>query len=183
MPTTEETLALSLRDVLKRKPVDKITVKDIVTECNLTRQTFYNHFADIYELVEYAACTNTRKILDKTASYDKWQCGFYTVMTVMQNNKTIVKNTYQSNYRDLMEKYIFKVIYSYVIDIVEKLAEDMNVAQKHKDFIAHFYTLALLALIHEWVQNDLKEDPKKIVQQVATLVQGDFKNDLQKYAK
>jgi hypothetical protein len=37
MPTTEETLALSLCDILKRKPVDKITVKDIVTECNLTR--------------------------------------------------------------------------------------------------------------------------------------------------
>ncbi|GAQ02190.1 TetR family transcriptional regulator [Companilactobacillus farciminis] len=104
-------------------------------------------------------------------------------MTIMQNNKTIVKNAYQSNYRDLMEKYIFKVIYSYVIDIVEKVAEDMIVEQKHKDFIAHFYTLALLALIHEWVQNDLKEDPKEIVQQVATLVQGDFKNDLQKYAK
>lgn len=38
-------------------------------------------------------------------------------------------------------------------------------------------------LVQEWVQNDLKEDPKEIVQQVATLVQGDFKNDLQKYAK
>ena len=42
--TTEDVLIDALNVILEKKPIDKITVKDIVSECNLTRQTFYNHF-------------------------------------------------------------------------------------------------------------------------------------------
>ena len=30
------------------KNIDKITVKDIVDECGISRQSFYYHFQDIY---------------------------------------------------------------------------------------------------------------------------------------
>lgn len=82
-----------------------------------------------------------------------------------------------------MHKYIYEVIYKYIIEIVEKQAIGMNVDQKHKNFIAHFYTLAFISLIFEWVNNDMKEDPQDIVNELAVLVQGDFQKALTKYAK
>ena len=82
-----------------------------------------------------------------------------------------------------MHKYIYEVIYKYIIEIVEKQAIGMNVDQKHKNFIAHFYTLAFTSLIFEWVNNDMKEDPQDIVNELAVLVQGDFQKALTKYAK
>jgi len=181
--STEDILIDSLNNVLQVKPIDKITVKDIVTECNLTRQTFYNHFSDIYELVEYSACQNAEKILENVADYENWQKGFYDVMIVMKDNKSIVQNVYQSLYRDLMEKYIYKVIYNYIIAVVEKQATGMVVDQKHKDFIAHFYSLAFIALILEWMKDGMKDDPQEIVDQTGVLVHGDFKKALNKYAK
>jgi len=59
----------------------------------------------------------------------------------------------------------------------------MRVAQKHKDFIAHFYSLAFIALIFEWVKDGLKEDPVALVEQTGVLVQGDFQKALQNYAE
>lgn len=181
--TTEDVLIDSLNIILEKKPIDKITVKDIVTECGLTRQTFYNHFSDIYELVEYSAKQNVHELLSSVSDYDTWQKGFYDIMLAMRDHETIIQNIYQSAYRDLMEKYIYKVIYSYIINVVEKQAEGMVVDAKHKDFIAHFYSLAFIALILEWVMDNMREDPKEIVDQTGVLVLGDFKKALKKYAK
>lgn len=38
----------------KEKNIDKITVKDIVDECGISRQAFYYHFQDILEVIEWA---------------------------------------------------------------------------------------------------------------------------------
>jgi len=52
---TKEHLSNALIRELQQTPVDKITIQTIADDCGLTRQTFYNHFADIYELVEWTA--------------------------------------------------------------------------------------------------------------------------------
>jgi len=181
--STEEVLVAALELVLQKKPIDKVTVKDIVSECDLTRQTFYNHFTDIYALVEWAAARATKKALNNAADYDNWQQGFYDVMIIIRDNKVIIDNTYKSVYRDLMEKHIYQIIYSYIIAVVEKQAVGMLVAQKHKDFIAHFYSLAFIAVIFEWLKDGMKDDPQDIVDQTGVLVQGDFKKALKKYAQ
>ncbi|CAJ1184411.1 TetR/AcrR family transcriptional regulator [Companilactobacillus nantensis] len=181
--TTEPILIDALNTILQTKPIDKITVKDIVTECQLTRQTFYNHFSDIYELVEFSARQNAENILDNLSDYDNWQQGFYDIMIALRNSSNITQNVYKSAYRDLMEKYIYQVIYGYIIKVVEKQATGMTVDQKHKDFIAHFYSLAFIALILEWIMDGMKDDPQDIVDQTAVLVKGDFKKALNKYAE
>ncbi len=180
---TKKILSDSLVTILAKKPVDKITIKDIVGECDLTRQTFYNYFSDIYELVEWTASEVADRVLSNVSDYENWQRGFYNVMIEIKNNQDLVMNTYQSIYRDLLEKYIYRVIYSYIIVVVERQAVGMSVDQKHKDFIAHFYSLAFISLIFEWVKDGMKDDPKDIVDQTGVLVQGDFKKALNKYAK
>jgi len=180
---TKQVLADALVVMLNKKPVDKITVRDLVDECGLTRQTFYNHFADIYELVEWAALQAIKESLEEDSDYDTWQQGFYKLMIAIKDNKSLVLHTYYSNNRDILERYIYKVIYGYIIEVVERLAADMTVSENHKNFIAHFYSLAFIALIFEWVQDGMKVDPKEIVDQTGVLVQGDFKRALAKYAE
>ncbi|AVK63810.1 dihydroxyacetone kinase transcriptional activator DhaS [Lactobacillus sp. CBA3606] len=181
--TTEQRLSQALVVELQQTPVDKITIQTLVANCGLTRQTFYNHFADIYELVEWTAKTATAKSLTNVADYDNWQQGFLNVMLTIQANQYLVLNTYASAYRDVLEKYIYTVLYQYILVVVERQAAGMHVAAKHKAFIAHFYSLAFIALIFEWLKDGLKDDPHDIVEQTAVLVQGDFKKALHKYAE
>lgn len=118
--TTEGIMAKALCVVLHHKSIDKITVKDIVTESGFTRQTFYNHFSDIYELAKFAASGTAKRILNKVSSYENWKTGFYDVMVVIQQNKIVVKNVSLTIYRELIEHYIYDIIYEYIFDIVEK---------------------------------------------------------------
>ena len=51
--STKESFALALKKMMTVKPMEKITVKDLVEICGVNRQTFYYHFDDIYDLLEY----------------------------------------------------------------------------------------------------------------------------------
>ncbi len=50
---TKKAIAVSLKDLMKKKSLAKITVSDIVKNCNLNRQTFYYHFKDKYDLLHW----------------------------------------------------------------------------------------------------------------------------------
>lgn len=181
--TTKALLADSLITMLEKRNLEKITVKDLVKECGLTRQTFYNHFYDIYELVEWIYLHETEKTLEGNKDYDTWQQGFYQLLISIKQNKVLVRNTYRSANRDSLEKYMYTVIYDQILAVVEKQAIDMKVDQRHKNFIAHFYSLAFLALIFEWIRDGMKEKPEDIVDQTAVLIKGDFEKALKKYAQ
>ena len=60
---TKQLLAESLKELLTHKPVDKITVKEIVAGCGVNRQTFYYNFHDIYDLMEWILLEDARQII------------------------------------------------------------------------------------------------------------------------
>lgn len=51
--TTKKALAASLKNQMEKKPLKKVTVNDIITDCNVNRKTFYYHFEDIYALLKW----------------------------------------------------------------------------------------------------------------------------------
>ena len=61
---TEKALAASLKKLLEKKTLDKITVKDITDDCGVNRQTFYYHFHDVYDLVEWIFTEEAKKFMN-----------------------------------------------------------------------------------------------------------------------
>ena len=59
--TTKEALAKAFAELLEKRSIDKVTVKDIVAACGVNRQTFYYHFRDIYDLMEWALTAEIEK--------------------------------------------------------------------------------------------------------------------------
>ena len=53
------------KNLLLKKPLTKITVGDIAEECGINRMTFYYHFKDIYDLVEWSCLEDAKKALDQ----------------------------------------------------------------------------------------------------------------------
>ena len=51
--TTKRALEASLKKLLLQKPLNKITINDITEDCGVNRMTFYYHFKDIYDLVDW----------------------------------------------------------------------------------------------------------------------------------
>lgn len=179
----KEAFAESLRKILMKKPLNHITVKDIVEDCGVSRQAFYYHFSDIYQLVEWIFTEETAQALQNNRDINTWQQGYCALLERMQGNKTLVMNVYRSVSRDYLETFMYNVLHDIIYPVVEEQAEGMVVDAKHKEFISHFYSLAVVAMGMDWVRNGMKESPAEISEQVAVLVKGDFKKALIKYAR
>ncbi|MCR6097691.1 TetR/AcrR family transcriptional regulator [Salipaludibacillus agaradhaerens] len=171
---TKKALAFSLKKLLEQTTLEKITVKDIVKECGVNRQTFYYHFHDIYELLEWLFRTEVTEVIDNKNTYETWQQGFLRVLNYIETNKKIVMNTYHSLEREHLEEYLYRFVYSLMIDVINEQAKGIRVTEENKQFIADFYKYAFVGIVIEWIGEGMKECPEMISDNLSKLIDGDI---------
>lgn len=179
--TTKRALAASLKKLLLRKPLDKITVVDLAEECEVNRQTFYYHFKDIYDLIEWMCIDEASRALGGKKTYATWQEGFLQIFEAVLENKPFILNVYHSVSREQVEIYLYKLTYDLVIGVVEEESAGMSVREEDKRFIADFYKYAFVGLMLDWIRAGMKEEPRKIVDRLSVLIHGDIARALGRF--
>ena len=104
---TKQALEHALKSLLLKKPFHKITINDITEECGVSRMTFYYHFKDIYDLVEWSCIEDAARALEGKKSYDTWQEGFLNIFYAVLENKPFITNVYRSVSREQVELYLY----------------------------------------------------------------------------
>ena len=178
---TKNALADSLKALLELRPIDKITISDITDDCGVNRMTFYYHFQDIYDLLEWSWIREANKVLNGKKTYDTWQQGFLQIFKAVSDNKQIVMNIYHSVNREQIEIYLYKLTYDLLFGVIEENAADMDVRDDDKKFIADFYKYAFVGLILDWIKSGMKADPSQMIERLDILIHGDIKKALNKF--
>ena len=160
---TKRALEASLKNLLLQKPLSKITISDITEDCGINRMTFYYHFKDIYDLVEWSCQEDASKALAGNKTYETWQQGFLQLFKAVQDNKPFIMNVYHSVSREQVENYLYKVTYDLLEGVVEEQAQGMSVRDEDKAFIATVYKYAFVGLMLDWIKNDMKGDSQLLV--------------------
>lgn len=178
---TKKAIEASLKNLLLKKPFDKITINDIAEDCGISRMTFYYHFKDIYDLVEWACEEDVKKILEGKDDYKTWTQGFLNLFEEVLKNKPFILNVYRSVGREQVENYLYKIVYDLLLNVIEEKAQGMTVRDEDKEFVADFYKYAFVGLMLDWVKNGMKEDPHKIVKKVEFLLSGSLSVSLERF--
>lgn len=178
---TKRALEESLKRMLLKKPLNKITISDITEDCGINRMTFYYHFKSIFDLVEWSCVEDAAKALNGKKTYDTWQQGFLQIFQAVLENKPFIINVYHSVRREQVEVYLYKLTYNLLIGVVEEKSTGMEVRESDKKFIADFYKFAFVGLMLDWIKNGMREDPQQIIERLSTLIHGDITRALNKY--
>ncbi len=177
---TKRAISASLKKLLREKKLNKITVQDIADDCGINRQTFYYHFQDIYDLVEWTCIEDTEKVLKENRTYATWQEGFLAVFYLAKEDKTFIENIYHSVSLELLEQYLYRLVYPLLKNVVDEKAKNYTVRDENKKYIADFYKYAFVGVLLEWIRNDMRESPESITDRVSKIVSGSieaaFKN-------
>ena len=183
--TTKRALAGSFRKLLSKRGLDKITVKDIVEDCGVNRQTFYYHFHDIYDLLEWVLKDTAEKLLSQEADYSDWTAGLESVMEFIQENRILVLNAYNSISHETLADDIKQCLRPYTSELVQSQARDMDrpVAQEDLDFVTDIFTLTASGFIMEWIGKNLKrEDTTRRLERFRAAANGSVRFMLQNLA-
>lgn len=169
---TKRALEQSLKNLLLKKPLNKITVADIADDCGINRMTFYYHFKDIYDLVEWSCLEDAKRALDEKKTYDTWQQGLLQIFEAVQENKPFIMNVYRCVHAEQVEKYLQPLVDGLLLGVLDEESRGMTIRDEDKQFIAQVYSYIFIGLMLDWIKDNMREDPRQIVERLARLIKG-----------
>lgn len=178
---TKRALEQSLKNLLLKKPLTKITINDITEDCGINRMTFYYHFKDIYDLVEWSCLEDARKALEEKKTYDTWQQGFLQIFEAVLENKPFIMNVYRCVHKEQVEKYLKPLVDNLLLGVINEEAEGITVREEDREFIAQVYSYIFVGLMLDWIKDDMKENPEDIVERLAVLIKGSIPKALSRF--
>ena len=178
---TKRALERSLKNLLLKKPLTKITVSDIAEDCGINRMTFYYHFKDIYDLVEWSCLEDAKRALDEKKTYETWQQGLLQIFEAVQENKPFILNVYHCVHREQVEKYLQPLVDRLLLDVIDEESCEMTVRDEDKQFIAQIYSYIFIGLMLDWIKDDMRGDPHKLVDRLAKLIRGSMYEALSRF--
>ncbi|MDO5424605.1 MAG: TetR-like C-terminal domain-containing protein [Eubacteriales bacterium] len=178
---TKYALEASLKKLLLSKPLDKITINDLTTDCGISRMAFYYHFKDIYDLIEWICVEDATKALQGKKTYDSWVEGLEQIFEAVLENKPFILNVYHSVSREQIENYLFKLTYDLIRGVVEEKAAGSRISEEDKQFIADFYKYGFVGVMLDWIKQGMKEDYHEIVEKMSTTLRGNVTNSIRNF--
>ena len=168
---TKRALAAALRELMEEMPFDKIQIAQICERCDMNRKSFYYHFKDKYDLVNWIFDTEfisfSRDIANYLPSDDRWELieraceHFYADKTFYRKALMI---TGKNSLSDHLREYLFPLI---KIRIMQLLSDDIA-----DEFTVNFFTDAVLCAIERWLSDKQCMPPEEFVTKIKQIIQG-----------
>ena len=183
---TKHALAHALQTKMKKKPLSRISVNDLVKECDINRNTFYYHFSDIYDLLNWLLKQDIDNVVKKIGLLTNTEEAIRFIMQYIENNQHIINCTHQSFGMEAIEAFIKKGYTDAVHNSIETKAQELNlnINSDFLDFLGNFYTEALCGLTIYWIKNCESINKETAIQNIlfmyhtalpATLIQAEKK--------
>lgn len=177
---TEKAIIDSFLKLLNERPLDKITIKDIVEDCGINRNTFYYHFEDIPSLVKTILNTETQKAFSEHGDMVSWEDSFLEASQFALQNKKVVYHIYNSVRREEVEQYLSSITQEVMRQYVETEAKDVKASEEDKALIVSFYKSALVGMILDWLNTGMQYEPQQVVKRLGSMLEGNIKAALKR---
>lgn len=177
---TKHAIKEALMKLLDDRPFDKISVKDLVDACGISRNTFYYHYHDVYEVLEDIFEEETQKNIGEADTWDLWEDGILQAVEFALNNRRAVYHVYHSLNREELERYLHRVVGSLAQEFVRQQAADLNVNEIDIKLLSVFYKHGVVGIFLEWLDNNMREDPVRLIKRMGFLMRGTIRRCLEK---
>ena len=147
---TKRMLANTLISLMKKKSLSKISISEIVKECQINRKTFYYHFEDIYALLEWHLEQEISSIANSIKSPDDFDAALRISLDYMEHNTYLYNCADDPYFCDKLMDFIIKITYPICIDNISQLEQRHNkeLDPDYKMFLAEMMTkMAALSII------------------------------------
>ena len=143
-------IAQAFEEVLEAQSFEKITVIEIARKCGISRQTFYNHFLDKYDLVNWmyrqlVVGTTGRIGIDMT-----WERAVRTKLEIMRSKDWFFARVYQVSDRDSLLEHEPKLVFNYYESNLKRLTG--KVLNEQERYALMLYCHGAVRMTAEWIK-------------------------------
>ncbi|MBR2180089.1 MAG: TetR/AcrR family transcriptional regulator C-terminal domain-containing protein [Selenomonadaceae bacterium] len=152
--TTKELIADSFLELSEKKNIDKITIKDITSNCELTPTTFYNHFQDKYDLIVWIYSTFVEKIMNKIGNngYDWKHTLIDGVKYAVDNKKFLINAITHTNGQNSFINNMTRINVKVFLDVIKR-NNNFDEIPKNLEILSKIYIYGSVCMLCEWLIN------------------------------
>ena len=168
---TKQAIAIAMQGLMSRKSLDKITVKDIVEECHITRQTFYYHFKDILDLLEWGLEQNMQQLLRSCQACESMEDALLNCVRELDRKEyqRMFANVLRSRYRDAFQQVLLRELKLYFAQMFHEKELLGDVPAKEAMFLVEFYSGAMALMLGQWSLEGRPDIEERIRMAVRTM--------------
>ena len=181
--STKEALGAALKKMMTVKPIDKITVKDLVEICGVNRQTFYYHFDDVYDLLEWVFEADADRNLPHEVVYDRWREDVSMFFKYLRDNSDFALNIFNSNNRTYMLRFYKQKLQNCIKSFAVIVSGDMDIDRRDFDFVVEFYSNCVVGVISQWLDQGMQLPADITVEQCLCVLDNSVENMLRRFER
>lgn len=144
--TTKMTLAASMKELMEQKDFSKISVGEICEKCGINRKSFYYHFRDKYDLVNWIYYVDFLEHMNVTDSDTSWNI-FCSICQYFYTESKFYRNALRIEGQNSFHDYFYETLSIYL----RYLLQDVFPDEKQQTFSINFFCDAFYSAIHRWL--------------------------------
>lgn len=171
---TKNAIRRSFLKLLDEKPLKQITVRDIVEDCGINRNTFYYHFQDIPNLIEHILLEDSRKLLVENEDLETIEDCLNAMTDFVLDHSKAILHTYKSANREYFEQYQWRICEHLVHAFLERKLEGVKISGEDRSIIETYIRSLVYGVAMGWLAAGLRGDIHKFVHRICELKEGDL---------
>ena len=171
---TKQAIANGLKSLMQEKPFSSISVQELVRRCGISRNTFYYHFPDKYQVVRWIFYSEIRPILSSGMEVKNWPENLLALCRYMQENRSFYLSALTLNGQNSFVECLVEFYESLVRDLLLSADREGALSRDDVDFVAHFYAYSLIGTVLEWARGGMQADPLPVIQRLKRLSSGEL---------
>ena len=166
---TDKAIQNSFKRLLVRKPIDRITIKDITDDCGISRNTFYYHYSGLPELVEKMLMNDLEELMLKYPTIDSLEEGLNVTARFVLSNRRAVSHIYNSSQRYIYERCLMKVCRKCIANYFEIAVSKEYIDGEDREVLIDYYKCLCFGIIIDWCDNGMKDDYSDSFHKILTI--------------
>ena len=155
--------------LLNNRPLNQITVKDIVEGCGINRNSFYYHFEDLPALVEEIVGEQVQALIQKHPTVRSVEECFDVIIELVMENKRAVYHIYNSLSRDVFERYLMDICQYIADSYVKAEFEGTSLSGEDLQTLIRFHKCECFGSVIDWLNGGMKDDIADYFRRVCAL--------------
>lgn len=162
---TRQTICGALKGLMARKPLEKITISEIMAACGMRRQHFYYYFTDIYDLVRWMFEAEALELLGRQEDEPVWQEGLLRLFRYIDENRAVCLCALDSLGRSYLKRLFETDVNGLVCYALERVIRQYGfpASPEKEDVTVRFLTIAIAGIMESWLRGDLRQTPEELI--------------------
>ena len=195
---TQRQLAEALEFYLQKKPLEKITVRELIEKVGINRKTFYYYFPDIYGLLEWMVTQESQRLIFEIQNQEDYENSLALVFDSIEKNRHFVNCVYDSMGRDALVRFLNKDFRKVISWAMEKGMEDvlkrnggkiteasnpLGIQQKFLDTLVDSYIASIAQILLLYLQKKSPFNKQECIRFILRYLQSTIPAALEEFAK